>query len=123
MTYKEYAQNIVKGCGRKLIQFPFVASADNCGEINPDNLQIELCLKCQRARQTATDLGKMELEDWKLTEISFKQNIDCCEGRLRDKTFKDSYRIWIEDLTESLIEIQDKIKDITEGLKILGEKE
>jgi len=121
MTYKEYAQNIVKGCGRKLIQFPFVASADNCGEINPDNLQIELCLKCQRARQTATDLGKKSKEDLKNDRVKLEILLskivkvsDCSVETLKEK---EHYNFVCNLITEKINEI----KDYQEGLKILGE--
>jgi len=107
MTYKEYAQNIVKGCGRKLIQFPFVASADNCGEINPDNLQIELCLKCQRARQTAIDLGKMWLKFIEDPLMSCKH--------FKDKVKYDYCGLCSDCIYETKTDIQ-------EGLEILGDK-
>ena len=81
MTFKEYAQKIMQEIEEKSI-----FAIDWSGK-----------LECQRARQTAIDLGKMELI--RLQVIS--------------KIIYEWHEIKYTD-------IQDGIKDIQEGLKVLG---
>jgi hypothetical protein len=124
MTFKEYAQKIMQGCGQEF--FKIIENRGStlleCGKWREiDRLtnwqHMDYCPSCQRVRQTAIDLSKMELEF--LEKLPFeihhvvngklpKQRLDDFEeGRLCQE------KSWKEHKAE-------RIKDIQEGLKVLG---
>lgn len=95
MNFKEYAQKIMQGCGK---EYPNHRE----GNIRICSVIEGLCPECQRARQTAIDLGKMELE-------------------LLEEIDKREFEEW-ESFDENWLpnKLEEKIKEIQEGLKILG---